>query len=252
MSNRPPRLKIGLGQIPITSGDKRANLAAVVTMVNEAARARCDVLALPECCLAGWLAPAATVAAEPIPGPFIRKLAGLARHHKMAIVAGLEERLEERLFNSAVFLDETGKLLLRHRKINELEVARTTYSTGQSLHVTGWRGRTIGLSICADSWRPEVTDALCLMGANLIFSPCAWAVEPGGEAPNLAWITQTYRTRVGSRDLTIIAPNCVGPVTAGPWKGRVLQGNSLVVGPHGAVHATGPTNTPGLIVWDCP
>jgi len=36
-------------------------------------------------------------------------------------------------------------------------------------------------------------------------------------------------------------------VTEGPWKGRVLQGNSLVTGPGGTPLLTGPTNEPALL-----
>jgi predicted amidohydrolase len=249
---KPPRLKIGLGQIPLAMGNKRANLAAIFAMIGEAAAQGCAVLALPECSLAGWLAPAAKSLAEPIPGPLTRKLCARAREHRMAIVLGLEERDDDRVFNSAIFIDHTGHNLLHHRKINELPEGRALYGPGTGLQVATWQGRTIGLSICADSWRPEITDALCLMGATLIFSPSAWAVEPGGEATNLAWITETYRQRIAQRDLHIVAPNAVGPVTAGPWKGRLLQGNSLLVGPGGMVQAQGETNSPELLCWESP
>jgi predicted amidohydrolase len=247
---KPPRLWIGLGQIPIRMGDKRTNVAAIFAMMSEAAAHGCDVLVLPECSLAGWLSPAAKSLAEPIPGPFTRKLCVRARHYGMAVVLGLEERMDGLIFNSAIFIDEGGRILLRHRKINELEIGRSLYRRGSSIQVAEWKGRTIGLSICADSWRPEITDALCLMGAGIIFSPSAWATERGSEATNIAWITQTYRQRIGSRDLLIVAPNGVGTVTEGPWKGRVLQGNSLVIGKGGVVHARGKSNEPELLYWE--
>jgi predicted amidohydrolase len=245
-------LKVALGQLRLILSHKRANVAALFAKVAEAAAQRCQLLVLPECCFAGWLSPAAHTVAEPVPGNFTRKLAALAKQYRMAIVAGFEERDGSRYYNSAIFLDEHGELLLHHRKIHELDVASPLYSTGSSLQVVEWAGHTIGLSICADSWRPEVTDTLWLMGARLILSPCAWAVEPGGESTNLAWITETYRQRIADRDLTIVAPNAVGPLTDGPWSGRLLQGNSLVIGPRGKILAQGPTHDPALVIWQCP
>ena len=61
-------------------------------------------------------------AAEPIPGPFTRKLCSLARHYKIAIVVGMEERVNGSVFNSAVFIEQIGfpgtkayvKSVLRH------------------------------------------------------------------------------------------------------------------------------------------
>jgi predicted amidohydrolase len=245
-------LLVGLGQVRVSMGDKKANVAELFHAVEEAARARCDVLALPECSLAGWLSSSARSAAEVIPGPLTQKFKEAAKRHKMAIIAGLEEREGGRLYNSAVMLDRDGEILARHRKINELEIGLEVYSRGTSLNTFDFEGRPLALDICADSWTPVLTDALYDMGARVIFSPSAWAVEPGGEATNIAWIRETYRQRTAGRDLYIIAPNGVGQITEGPWKGRVLQGNSLVTGPNGEALLKGPTNEPALLTFRLP
>lgn len=245
--------KIGLAQLSITMGDKDANVAAVYAMLDEAVLNACDVVAFPECCLAGWLSPAASACGELIPGSFSRQLSAFASTHHISIAIGLEEQTKGgSLYNSAVLIDASGTIRLHHRKINELEIAQELYSKGTSLNVIEFGKRNVGLSICADSWRPEVTDALWLMGARVIFSPSAWAVEPGGESTNLAWICETYRQRTADRDLYIVAPNGVGAVTEGPWKGRRLQGNSLVIGPGGKPLLIGPTNESALLCFCLP
>lgn len=245
-------LKVGLGQVRVEMGDKDANVQELFRAVDEAAKAGCDLLVLPECSLAGWLSPSARKVAEPIPGPLIQRFIAAARKHKMAIVAGLEERDGTRVYNSAVLIDRHGEILARHRKINELEIGLEVYSKGASLNVFPFEGRTAALDICADSWTPVITDALYDMGARVIFSPCAWAVEPGGESTNIAWIRETYRQRATGRELYIVSTNGVGTVTEGPWKGRVLQGNSLVTGPNGEALLKGPTNEPSLLTVRLP
>jgi predicted amidohydrolase len=239
-------VKIGIGQVPVVMGDPRANAAALLGAVALAGRERCDAVVLPECGLAGWLSPTAARAAEPVPGPFTRHLAALARRWKLLVAAGLEERAERRIYNSAVLIAPDGRLLLHHRKINELDLGLRTYARGDRLGVAELDGVRIGLNICADSWSPEVVDALALMGARLILSPCAWAVEPGGEKTNLSWISECYRRRLAGRRLSLVAANGVGPVTQGPWKGRVLQGNSLAWGPGGRRRALLPENRPAF------
>src|SRR5262249_11894099 len=67
-------LLVGLGQVRVTMGDKEANTAELFRAVEEAAAAKCDVLALPECSLAGWLSSSARSAAEVIPGALTQKL----------------------------------------------------------------------------------------------------------------------------------------------------------------------------------
>ncbi|HZE96477.1 MAG TPA: carbon-nitrogen hydrolase family protein [Planctomycetota bacterium] len=245
-------LKVGLGQIPVTMGDKAANVKELFHAVDEAAKADCDVLVLPECSLAGWLSPSARDSAESIPGPLTHRFVEAARRHGMAMVVGLEERETTRVYDSAVFIDRHGDILARHRKINELEIGLEVYSRGSALNVFGFEGRRAALNICADSWTPLLTDALYEMGARILFSPCAWAVEPGGEATNIAWIRETYRQRAAGKELYIVSANGVGQVSEGPWKGRVLQGNSLVTGPGGESLLKGPTNEPALLTFRLP
>jgi predicted amidohydrolase len=245
-------LKVGLGQIRVVMGDKKTNLVELLHAVDEAAKSDCDLVVLPECSLAGWLSPSARSAAESIPGPVIHRLVEAARKHKMAIVLGLEEREDSRVYNSAVFIDRHGEILSRHRKINELEIGHEVYSRGSSLSAFPFEGRSMALSICADSWTPVITDALYELGARIILSPCAWAAEPGGEGTNIAWIRETYRQRAAARQLYIVSPNGVGTVTEGPWKGRVLQGNSLVTGPNGEPLLKGPTNEAAMLTVRLP
>lgn len=246
--NAMPRraLKVGIAQIPVVMGDKRGNRAVILDALAGAAAERCDVAVFPECSLAGWCSPAARKAAEPIPGPFTRRLAREAARRRIAVVIGLEERDGPRLHNSAVLIDRRGKLLLRHRKVNELEIGLKLYARGTGLGVTEFEGRTAGLSICADSWEPEITDGLYGLGARIIFSPSAWAADPGGEGSNAHWIGETYRMRTRGRNLTIIAADGVGPVTQGPWKGRVLQGTSMVYR-DGRQILRGPVNRAALL-----
>jgi predicted amidohydrolase len=244
--------KVGIAQPAVVMGDKRANVAALTEAVAQAGRARCDAVVLPECGLTGWLSPAARTDAEPVPGPFTRRLSSLARRWRMSIAAGLEERSDGKLFNSAVLIDPQGRLRLHHRKINELDLGLEMYARGDRLGVADVDGLRLGLDICADSWSPAVTDALHLMGARVILSPCAWAVEPGGEETNITWITETYRERTRKRELYIAASNGTGPVTQGPWKGRILQGNSLVMGPDGQRVALLARNRPSFLAVSLP
>ena len=240
-------LKVGIAQIPVLMGNKKANQAVVYDYLDRAAKARCDVAVFPECSLVGWCSPAARKAAEPIPGPFTRELSRRAARRKMAVVIGFEERNGSRLHNSAVLIDRKGRLRARHRKVNELAIGLRIYTKGDNLSVTELEGRTVGLNICADSWEPEITDGLYALGARIIFSPSAWAINPGGEASNIHWIGETYRMRTRDKNLYLVSSDGVGAITQGPWKGRLLQGNSLVYGPNGRKLLQGPTHQAALL-----
>ena len=131
--------KVGIAQPAVVIGDKAANVAALRAAVAEAGRSRCDAVVLPECGLAGWLSPLARTAAEPIPGPFTRSLCALARKFGMSIAAGLEERADGRIYNSAVLIDRTGRI--RPITASSTSCRWAWRSTGAAIG-WGWRRST--------------------------------------------------------------------------------------------------------------
>lgn len=238
-------MKLALAQMRVEPGARDANLRRAGERVAAAAMQGADVVLLPECLDLGWTHPSAREEATPIPGgESCRQLAGFAREHRIHLCAGLVERAGDRLFNAAVLLDPTGAVLLHHRKIHELDFARELYATGDRLGVVDTPLGRVGLMICADGFAPGqvISRSLGQMGAQLILSPCAWAVpaehdnqrEPYGGL----WL-DNYGPVCREHGLTIAGCSNVGPITAGPWAGRPCIGSSLVVGPDGGVLAKG-------------
>jgi predicted amidohydrolase len=157
----------------------------------------------------------------------------------------LIERAGNKVFNAAVFIDPSGDVLLHHRKINELEIGHPVYALGDRLAVAHTPLGVIGLMICADGFAhgQVVSRTLGYMGAEVILSPCAWAVpadhdnrkNPYGKI----WI-DNYSPVAKDFRLWIAGASNVGPIESGPWKGRNCIGCSLVVGPSGEPALKGP------------
>jgi predicted amidohydrolase len=207
--------------------------------------AEADVAVLPECLDIGWTHPAARDLAQPIPGPHSDVLAQAARRRGIHVVAGLVERAGARIYNAAVLIAPSGEILLKHRKINELDIALDLYSTGTRLEVAATPLGTIGIDICADNF----PDTLCLgeslarMGATVLLSPCAWAVDAGHdnfrEPYGGLWIG-AYTALAKKHRVAVVGVSNVGWLTAGPWAGRKCIGCSLAVGPDGEILAQAP------------
>jgi predicted amidohydrolase len=117
---RPAAFKLGMGQMLVEGGRVEANLGRAEAMIAGAAAAECRVVVLPECLDLGWLDESAPSQAEPIPGPRTDRLSAAARRHNIFVAAGLTERDGDRCYNAAILLDSEGRLLLKHRKGNEL------------------------------------------------------------------------------------------------------------------------------------
>lgn len=236
-----------MGQMLVEGGRPNENLDRAQQMIAEAASAGCRVVVLPECMDLGWLDRSVDQLAEPIPGPRSDRLAAAARQHNVYVAAGLTERDGDRRFNAAVLIGPDGRLLLKHRKINELRFGppHDRYATGDRLGVAHTDLGCLGLDICADNFASSlaVGHVLGRMGAQVILSPCAWAVPPDHDnrkTPYGAeWLTP-YAELARLYDLTVVGVSSVGPMTSGPWAGHRCIGNSLAVGPGGRVLAWGP------------
>jgi predicted amidohydrolase len=234
-----------MAQILVEGGKPQANLDRAAQAIAQAAAAGCALAVLPECLDLGWTDPSARDLAQPIPGPHAEHLAQAARKHRIHVAAGLVERSGPRLFNAAVLIAPSGDIVLLHRKINELDIALDLYSVGDRLGVVETELGMLGLNICADNFGGSlaISHVLARMGAQVILSPSAWAVdadydnrrEPYGQL----W-RDSYTALVRLYDLTVIGVSNVGWITGGPWKGRKCIGRSLAVGPGGEILAQGP------------
>jgi predicted amidohydrolase len=235
-----------MAQILVRTGALDENLARAEAAIGKAKALGCDVVVLPECLDLGWTNPDARRLAAPIPGPPSERLAAAARRHAIHVVAGLHERAGERLFNASLLLDDRGRLVLKHHKINELDIAWDLYTRGDSLSVAHTRLGPVAISICADNSPASIAlgHAAGLMGARMILSPCAWAVkadyDPKKEPYGWDVWDVSYPVIARKHQMTVVGVSGVGLMESGPWKDRLCIGSSLAVGRYGNVLARGP------------
>ena len=240
------RFRLGLVQMYVNPGDKQANLRRAEQMICRAADGGAHVVVLPEAMDCGWTHPSARFLASPIPnGDVFQALTDAALRYRVYICSGLVERDGERLSSAAVLIDPAGRLLLHHRKLNELDIAHDLYAQGDRLGVARSPLATFGLMVCADGFAPGhiVSRTLGLMGADVILSPSAWAVpadHDNARTPYGKVWRDCYIPVAKEFGAWIVGVSNVGPITAGPWEGRRCIGCSLVIGPDGNEVLQGP------------
>ena len=121
--------KLGIIQMRVEPGARAQNIDRAVCMIYGALSKGAQVIVLPEALPLGWTHRSARVEAESIPkGQWCRILADTARKNAVWICSGVIERCGDKIFNSAVLLDDRGKVALVHRKINELDIALDLYA----------------------------------------------------------------------------------------------------------------------------
>jgi predicted amidohydrolase len=238
--------RAALVQMFVAGGDKLRNLSNAEDLIGQAAVHGAELVLLPEAMDLGWTDSSSQKGAEAIPsGTPCRRLAEAAAKHGVFVCSGLTERNGNQIFNSAVLLDRNGTLLCKHRKINELSIGHEYYALGDRLNVISTDLGAIGLMICADGFAKDrvLSRSLCYMGADVILSPCAWAVpadHDNATTPYGDTWREAYTPVAKEFSVWILGVSNVGPIQSGPWAGRRCIGCSLVIGPDGEEILQGP------------
>ncbi|MBF0688926.1 MAG: carbon-nitrogen hydrolase family protein [Cellulomonas sp.] len=240
MSARPqppqrPAVRVTVAQLEV-GPDRHANLLAARDALRTAARARADLVVLPEYASAFDPRGVGVELAEPLDGPFVSALREDAAAHGLAVVAGTTVPGGEpgadgqpRAHNVVVAVDAGGRLAGVYRKVHlydafgQRESQRLAPGPADApplvLDVAGLR---FGVLTCYDLRFPESARRLVDAGADVLVVPAAWA---SGDLKAMHW-----RTLAVARAIE----NTAAVVAVGQ-AGRGVVGRSLVVGPDGVV-----------------
>jgi predicted amidohydrolase len=247
-------VRVAAAQMLVEGGEVEANLSRAEVMVEQAAAAGCDVVVLPECLDVGWTHPAARSLAEAIPGTRTDRLGAVAARHAILVAAGVTERCGDEIYNAAVLLDRDGSICLLHRKVNVMDIAQCLYSIGDRVQVTRTHLGVLGLNICADNFPNawEIGNTIGRLGAHLLLSPSAWAVDADysnelADPYGAIW-RDSYGRLARQFKMPVVGASNVGQLAGGPWAGRRCIGCSLIVNSDGVPVAVGPADEPALVM----
>ncbi|MGE5293266.1 MAG: carbon-nitrogen hydrolase family protein, partial [Solirubrobacterales bacterium] len=186
----------------------------------------------------GWMNPEAHRRAQPIPGTDSRRLCDLAKQYKMFLCVGLDEKAGEDLYDSALLIDDAGRILLKHRKMILLsELMTPPYSAGREVRVVETRVGRVGVLICADTHEPEILAQMAKLKPDVVLVPYGYA------APEQAWpkhgreLERVVTNAAKIIKAPVVGTNLIGQITHGPWAGRTYAGHSVAADRTGTILA---------------
>ncbi len=232
-------VKIAMGQLLVEGGEPDRNIERAEKMVKEAKEKTSDIILLPETIDFAWAHHSCLKEAFPIPGKYSDMFCEMALKYNIYICVGLTEKVENgKLFNTAILINNSGKIIIKYHKINLLDVEQPFYQVGSFLRVADTEFGKIGINICADNYKNSVHigKTLGAMGAQIILVPSSWTVDCGITEENdpygdkwtkpLSYIAEMY-------NLIIISTTSVGYIVGGPYEGKKKIGCSLAVNADG-------------------
>lgn len=231
-------IKVAIAQVNATSV-KSENIETAKRLIIQAAQEGCSLVALPEVFTYRGSREKLLKNADRLDGSTTQLLQELAKQHNIAILGGSiceQAQHENKVYNTSIFIDETGQLLGYYRKIHlfdaDVESSQIResdmYLAGKTPTIIEWNGLKIGLSICYDLRFPELYRFYAKEGVQIFTVPSSFTT-PTGKAH---WEV-LLRARAIENHAFVIAPNQVG-VGAGDV---ATYGNSMIIDPWGHILA---------------
>jgi predicted amidohydrolase len=235
----PPRpLPVAVVQLTSTP-DLARNLQAISDLTADAARAGARFVALPENAL--WLrtSPDDKAPVEPVDGPLVSRLRGLAGDLGVHLLLGSYPETSPvagRYYNTSVLIDGTrseAPVTATYRKLHlfDIDVAQgesqresDTITPGDAIVTADVAGVTLGLSICYDLRFPRLYQRLVDVGARMLAVPSAFTEFTGKDH----WLV-LLRARAIETQTFVVAPDQSG------FHGgkRRSYGKSVIIDPWG-------------------
>lgn len=236
------KLRVGMIQLLVEGGESERNLERAAKYIEEAAKQNVDIVLLPETLDLGWTHPCIHAEAESIPGKRSDFFCELAKKYNVYICCGLTEKEDDKFFNTALFINDLGEIILKYRKINLLNNVEYPdfYQVGQTLNVVDTKWGKIGVNICADNYSDglSIGHTLARMGAQVILSPSSWTVDfsisEGMDPYKEKWI-KPYQILASYYNLVVLGSTSVGYIVGGPYEGKKMIGCSLAVDKNGVI-----------------
>lgn len=240
--------RIACVQMEPKLGEVEGNRRESARLIREAASHGAKLIVLPEAAAAGYMfrdRDEAMSMAEEVPsGPACTEWLVLCRELDVWLVAGMTEKEDGKVFNSAVFLSPSG-YVGKFRKVHLWNDEKQIYGPGEGFPVFETELGRIAIAICYDAWFPETFRSASLGGADVLVMPCNWVPVPH-QPEGIVMANMMCQTGAHSNHMFVAAASRVGEE-----RGQPFVGCSLVVGPDGWPLA-GPAarNEPDIVYAD--
>ena len=224
------KTRIALVQMQSIFGETEYNLKKINEFINQAAKAKVDIICFPELCVQGYSRDRSELYSEPVPGPSTHHLLEAVKSSNIIAIIGITEKSEsDKPYITQLLIKPDGQLL-KYRKTHLGNSEKPYFSPGKKLPVFEVNKAKLGIEICWDLHFPEITTIMSMAGAEIIFAPHASPAIVGDRRG--IWLK--YMTaRAYDNAVYIAACNLVGE----DGTGHSYCGGALVIDPKGNVVA---------------
>ncbi|MCB2072124.1 MAG: N-carbamoylputrescine amidase [Novosphingobium sp.] len=241
-------------QLALNSSNEAENIAAVSTLVEQAAGQGAQIVLPPELFSGPYFCKVEDEAlfalARPLGDhPAVAAMQALAARLKVAVPTSFFERDGHHYYNTLAMIDQTGEILGTYRKSHIPDgpgyEEKFYFRPGNDgFKVWDVCGTRIGVGICWDQWYPECARVMALMGAELLFYPTAIGSEPyDADLDTSRMWRRAMQGHAVSNCMPVIASNRIGEED-----GQRFYGHSFITDEWGDVLSEFGAEESGVLV----
>jgi len=232
------KFKVAVVQFRSNMFNPEKNLEKAEKFIKNASE-RADIIIFPEYFLTGDVEPKLIERFEDKIGKYRKHFQKLARKYKIDIIPGsFIEKTQNGRYNTTYFIDSSGKIKARYRKVNLWLTERRHTTPGNEVCVFRTKYGKCGIVICWDLIFPEHFRKMAHRGVKIVFCPSIWYMgsnylpykkyNPKAEMDH---VNALCLVRAVENNIVLVYANAVGkPKTCGSNFDEAI-GNSQIVVP---------------------
>ena len=161
-------VKVAAAPITITKNTEK-NFNKIIKYIKKAASKNVDIVCFPETSLV-HSKNKKTIKKIPFK-KYINKIKNTCRENNIHCIFGSNILKNDKLYNSAFFIDSKGKIVYIYNKVNLFRSESNAATAGKTNRIIKTKFGKIGIIICWDIAYPEYVKELAKKGAWTIFCP---------------------------------------------------------------------------------
>jgi len=208
------QFNVAVVQFAIRNVAPEENLARAERFIQEAA-SQAQIIVFPEDFITGPLS--GRVELADYEGRYVRHFQQLAARYAIDVVPGsIIEGEADSLYNTTYYIDKTGAVKARYRKVNLWLPERGYVTPGDEMPVFQTAYGKTGLVVCWDLMFPEIFRAMTHQGVEIVICPSYWCFEDAGEGmkhdPNaeVTLVNSLCVARAFEQEIILVYANAAG------------------------------------------
>jgi predicted amidohydrolase len=235
------KIKIAVVQFKIKRLSPKINLKKAESFIKKASRKGAQIIIFPEDFITDPLVKNIEFADKE--NKYKKHFQALAKRYHIDIIPGsVIEKDKRHLYNTSYYIESTGKIKTKYRKINLWHPERSYISPGKEISIFNTKFGKFGLIICWDLMFPKIFNEMIKNNVKIIFCPSYWCYGDAGKIGNshdknseIKLVDSVCSARAFENEVAIVYCNAAGKLELEKYPDTLIGHSQITIPFKGAI-----------------